>query len=478
MLQALQRVIISLSERSQVMERTTLVRKAVALAWRLVRSREGFAQGLAGLQATGERHEIECASWVSPETMLRQGGPFDACDLRHWLALAAHAGVPAIPARTVLLLDDAEMNVASGQIAIPDNAVTRRIRQRAQAYAADLLADAAIEAAPDREACVDPETLDERLHAAMDDVPEGWMVRYARCGGSNLKALAGFGAIGHAVPEVRFGPNLEVGPGWIRRGNRRKIVVSDTRTVESAAQGPGGPHAFLARPWVAAARYAVGEDPHRHGTQFAGKGSWPAEWRAFVENGQVVGVASYYGWCGSVSPENARVALAVRALAQKIADAAVALKAYPRFADIELLRSSGHPGVENEPLIRDGLALFGRETVACTLDFIEVAGRGPMLLEGGPGNSPFGGGHPCAFAGVGGLPKTGNKTITQGVAFRLMPHVTLADVTTWIDGDHAGSILDWPAVEALAAEDPDTGIPGGPSPQARDVPAPNPVELV
>lgn len=453
MLQALQRVVVSLSERSELMERTKVVRKAIALAWRLVRSPEGFRAGLAGLQATGDRHEAECASWVSPETLLREGGPFDACDLRHWLALARHAGVPAVPAATVLVLNDAEMSVASGQIAIPENAVTRRIRARAQAYAQDILDGEAIEAGEDPEASIDPDALDERLFAAMDEVPEGWMVRYARCGGSNLKALAGFGAIGPDVPEVRFGPDLEVGPGWIRRGNRRKIVVSDMRTIESAAQGPGGEHAFLARPWITAARYAVGEDPHRHGTALAGRGAWPAEWRAYLEDGQVVGVSSYYGWCGSATPENARVALAVRALAQKIADAAVALKAYPRFPDIELLRSSGHPGVENEPAIRDGLALFARDKVAGTLDFIEARGHDLMLLEGGPANTPFGGGHPCAFAGVGGLPKTGNKTITRGVAFRLMPHVILADVTTWTDGDHTDCILDWDAVEALARAD-------------------------
>src|SRR3546814_4263768 len=70
----------------------------------------------------------------------------------------------------------------------------------------------------------------------MDEVPEGWMVRSNRCGSSELKALAGFGAIGHQVPEVRFGSNLEIGPGWVRVGNRRRVHVSDARTVQARSE--------------------------------------------------------------------------------------------------------------------------------------------------------------------------------------------------------------------------------------------------
>ncbi len=426
MLANLQRMIIAISERSQVIETAKAMRRLIGLAWSLVKSKEGMVEGISRLWSLKESHETETATWVSVETMLAEGGPFDGCDLRHWLALADRAGVPAVPARTILTLTQDEMELASGEVAIPDTRVTRRIRERAVAYAAEL-GNGTEAVPPEVKPPLDREAIEERLFAAMDAVPEGWMVRYARCGPSNLKALAGFGAAGPLVPEVKFGPRLEVGPGWIREGNRRRVKVDDNRTIEAAVAGAETEHAFLARPWIEAARYAVGEDPHRHGTQFAGKGIWPAEWRAFVENGVVVGVASYYGWCGSVTPQNARIALAVRALAQRIADTAVALKAYPRSAEIEMLRASGHPDVTDEPRVRDGLALFGRETVGCTLDFIEAKDRGLMLLEGGRAVTPFGGGHPCAFAGAGGPPTFGNKTRTQGVAFRLMPHVVLAD---------------------------------------------------
>src|SRR3546814_5033670 len=121
----------------------------------------------------------------------------------------------------------------------------------------------------------------------------------------------------------------------LRVGNRRRVHVSDARTVQAAAQGPGF-LCFLARPWQECSRYIVGEDPHRHGSPFAGKGVWPAEWRAIVEAGVVVGVASYYGWCDEATPETARTALEVRALAQRIVDEDRATQARPPYADIKL----------------------------------------------------------------------------------------------------------------------------------------------
>src|SRR5690606_32260660 len=125
-----------------------------------------------------------------------------------------------------------ELSVLSGQVQIPNTPATRRLRQTAAGLSAEL---------PPAEAAASPELepLVDRLFDAMDDVPEGWMVRSNRCGGSELKALAGVGAIGERVPEVRFGANLEIGPGWVRNGNRRRVNVSDKRTIKAAAEGPG-----------------------------------------------------------------------------------------------------------------------------------------------------------------------------------------------------------------------------------------------
>src|SRR3546814_13635121 len=126
------------------------------------------------------------------------------------------------------------MDAASGTIEIPDNAITRRLSKNLKQAAAELEITASAEPAE-----IDREQLEEQLFNAMDEVPEGWMVRSNRCGSSALKALAGFGAIGHQVPEVRFGPYPELGPGGVRVGNGRRIRVFGSLTVQDE------PHRFV-----------------------------------------------------------------------------------------------------------------------------------------------------------------------------------------------------------------------------------------
>lgn len=429
---------------THVAERGSLNRDARRLtitAAKTSRNREAFNEQLAGLAEIAQKHASEVQSWVEPAELLEgRGGPFDACDLRHWLVLAERAGVPYVPAREVLRLEENELSLLSGSFQIPDTPATRQLR--------GALVDVAGDPSPTPEQpSIDPEALEERLYAAMDDIPEGWMVRSNRCGGSELKALAGVGLIGETAPEVRFGAQLEVGPGWVRLGNRRRISVADQRTIKAAVEGPGF-LTFLARPWVESARYLDAPDPHREGSPFAGNGRWPAEWRAFVEQGVVVGVASYYGWADHASPETAKTAIKVREFAQRIVDEAVAMNAWPRYPTVELQR--GAPHLEANPTYAHHFAtVLGRETVSCTLDFIE-AQEGLMLLEGGPACSTFGGGHPCAFAGNGGSPMKGHLIDTHGVAFRTMEGVLVADAKTWEQGDRTGCILDWPEVEQLA----------------------------
>lgn len=448
MLERLQQIILKITVQAEQQAETSLIRRFFISAGRIARKPGEFAANLQSLGETALLHERETSSWVNPETLATgAGGPFDACDLRHWLILAELAGVPFIPAREVLHLTEDEISALSGEISIPSTPATRRLQKAAEQLLADSGTDAqdsAITITP-----IDREALFDRLFDAMDDVPEGWMVRSNRCGSSELKALAGVGAIGERAPEVRFGPNLEVGPGWVRIGNRRRINVSDKRTLSAAAEGPGF-LTFLARPWIESSRYIVAPDPHREGSPFAGKGVWPAEWRAFVENNQVVGVASYYGWADSPTPHSARTALEARRLAQLIVDEAVRQQAWPRYPGIELARNASW--VKSNPELDRKINVdFGRETVSCTLDFIETD-KGLLLLEGGPGASPLGGGHPCAFAGASGAPTIGKPMKTEGVAFHTMPHVLIADPSTWQEGDTTGCILSWDEVETLARE--------------------------
>lgn len=401
---------------------------------------------IKGLGDTEAFHTVGTLSWLSPEAIADgESGPFEACSLLAWLEIARKAGVPHIPAKVILRLTDAETEMASGDLPAITGPIPDRIRQKLKdAIARDAdLADALAAPSEPVEA-IDKEVLVEKLFACMDEVPEGWMVRTNQCGPSTLKALAGTGMVDEEAPQVPFGRDLEIGPGWIRVGNRRMVDTKDRRLISSYVAGPHTGAIYIARPWIRASRYVEGRDPHRAGTPFDTPGVWPAEWRAFVKNGQVSGISSYYCWTEIPSPFNARVALQVRDLAQRIVDTAIAQGLEPRYAEVE----HGRRNPELAQMLED--QGFGVGTFSATLDFIETA-DGLMLLEAGPGNTPLGGGHPCGFAGTSGQPRLGNLMQTEGVAFRHMPHVLIGEPKTWADGDRTGCILGWAEVEALAS---------------------------
>lgn len=402
---------------------------------------------IKGMGDTEAFHTVETLSWLSPEAIADgESGPFEACSLLAWLEIARKAGVAHIPAKVILRLTDAETEMASGELPALTGPIPDRIRQKLRdAIARDTdLADA-LTVPADPEEPVDREVLVEKLFACMDQVPQGWMVRTNQCGPSTLKALAGTGMVDEEAPEVAFGRDLEIGPGWVRVGNRRMVDTKDRRLISSYVAGPHTGAIYIARPWVRASRFVEGRDPHRAGTPFDTPGVWPAEWRAFVKGGKVTGVGSYYCWTETPSPFNAGIARQVRELAQRIVDTAVAQGLEPRYAEVE----HGRRNPELAQMLEE--QGFGVGTFSATLDFMETD-DGLMLLEAGPGNTPLGGGHPVGFAGTNGPPKFGNPMDCTGVAFRTMPHVMVAEPSTWIDGDRSNCILTWEEVEALAAQ--------------------------
>jgi hypothetical protein len=387
---------------------------------------------LAGIAETAERVEREAASWIDPDAIGRSG-PFDACDLRHWLLLADRAGVPYVPAREVLSLSEAELSAIDRKLEAPgfvSKAIDKGLRR-----AFPELEGATPSPAPD----LDPAEIRERLFTAMEGVPYDWMVRTNISGSSMLKSLAGTGLIGDGREGAALAEGVEVGAGWVRVGNRPRIDATDKRFVETFAQGHKDRLHYLARPWVTAARYGEGEDPHRHGSQFAGKGRWPMEWRCFVEGGRVTGVAAYYGWVGSVTAKNAARALEAAEAAQRVVDAGLGLDLKPRWMDVELLRCASEEAL-SRPHLRETLERFPADGFACTLDFIETE-EGMTLLEGGPPHTPIGGGHPCAFAGFGTRPN--GACVTEGVALRLIGGVCLGDPRSWTGRENDGSVLSW-----------------------------------
>lgn len=433
-------------------EASDIRRMAVGLA-KIARKPGELLSTLKGIGDTQAFHHAETGSWLTPEQIAAgESGPFEACSLLSWLEIARKAGVAAVPATVILRLSDAETEAASGKLPDIEGPIPERIRKRVRdAIAADGELAEALTLEPDQDAPVDMEALVEKLHACMDEIHDpNVVVRSDQCGASTLKALACTGLVEDNVPEVDFGPDLQIGPGWIRNGNRRRVDPADRRLTGAYVAGPHKGMTFVVRPFVKASRYIVGRDPHRAGTPFDVPGAWPAEWRAFVKGGRVVGVSSYYCFNEEATPFTATMALKVRDLAQRVVDTAIAQGLEPRLMDVEHARRNPELAAMLE---EKG---FGVGTFSATLDFIETA-DGLLLLEAGPGHTPMGGGHPCGFAGTAGAPTMGNPMDTTGVAFRTMDHVLIGEPSTWKDGDRTGRILEWNEVEALAAQN--TGEP-------------------
>ena len=429
-------------------------------------SAANVAARVTGMNAVQAFTDAEYASWQQPEAIAEgASGPFDACDLRIWTLLAERAGVPAIPAVPLLSLNEEVLELISGKVDLSDTigkAVDGNPEKVAEVRAL-LELDDLPEAKPSW-----GDIPDEVVHAqigamlydALDDMPDGWMVRSHVCGTSVLKGFAGAGVLESTGKSGKIRQDIEVGPGWVRTGNRRRIDATDSKLIESFVGGHGADLHYLARPWVEAGRTRSGDDPLRHGTQFAGKGSWPCEWRVFIENNEVIGVSNYYGWLGEPSPLEASKALEAVAMAQKILDEVQASGLVAREMRMEQTRDAIAHRLARDPndahaaemdaLLR---ARFPENANGFTLDFLEGE-DGMVLLEGGPAHAPTGGAHPCSFIGVGMEPGKGLFCDCRGVAFRMRDGIHLGEMApkSLLESEDRGEILSFEEARALAAE--------------------------
>lgn len=469
----LRQTLIALTQRGARADTVKTIRRGLAMLANTARLPEVARNEQIGRIADlAAFHAHETGRWVQPTTVnlskIASGhafnAGFDACDIGIWLAIAEAAQIEAIPARRILELTEDEhssLTAFSRDDMRSMLGFVAHSAERNSAFAAGVgpTLESMLDVVRDPTQAdhdIDAAELVERCAAAMDEVPEGWMVRFSRCGSENLKALSSCGAAGYSVPEVRFGSDLEVGPGWFRRGNRRCVDVTDTRIVKASAEAPVGPHLFYARPWYRPTELVEADDPTRAGSAFAGKGFWPIELRAFVENGVVTGVSNYYPQIAlPVTWHNAFLMLEARKKAQALADACTRAALYPRYMDVDFARQMD-PAKAPEGFLAS-LEKFSGQAVSFTCDFLftdhpdsdgDISHR-LVFLEAGPAATPVGGGHPCCFAGCGGPPKHGARMRTQGAAFSLMPHVNIFEPRTWTDGDEAGHILSWAEVEAI-----------------------------
>ena len=433
------------------------LRKMVLGALKLGRSPKRLAERMVEIADFHADEANRIAAWCEPDA-LESGGDFDVCDLRIWLALAERAGVPFIEAKEILSLTDNELdailpkmklgNVLGGKF---DHAMQRASEHLLKSGANETLSQIdgpeIFNKTPDAKKIA---AFREAMESVLFDIPSSWMVRTHLGGSSLLKSLVGTGLMEKGDDVARIAEGVSIGAGWFQAGNHRLIDFADRRFLEMAAGGHKPVTHYLARPWHTPGRFHQGEDLHRANSPLAGPGKWPAEWRVFIRNGTVTGVANYYGWTGEgPTPENCWNAIEAAALGQKIADCATSLGLVGRFMRTEALRAR----VADTPAVAQAFAAFDPDGLHCTLDFLEGE-DGLILLEGGPGHLPGGGAHPCAFAGQGCDPNDPAHRVArcEGVAVLAMPHVHLGEVSTWVDGDAGGCILDWEAANDLAVQ--------------------------
>ena len=406
--------------------------------------RGDLAERLESMASLEDLADKTTAAWVEPDQIGLSSGDFDVCDLRVWVALAERAGVAHVPAIPILSVTEDELSGLLGTVEAPENLMSNMRKHVGRALSGMPRPEAHEPTGPSDARLAE---VYEKMSSVMEDIPPSWMVRTHICGSSNLKALVGTGVMLKGDDVAQIAPGVSLGAGWVQVGNRREIDFRDSRFVSLGVAGHKPVTHYLARPWETPARFHDGEDLHRAGSSLAGPGKWPAEWRVFLRNGKVTGVANYYAWTGDgATPQNAWNALAAAADGQLIADTACALSLRGAFMDEVFVRMNTHPATAI------ALEAWDADGFHATIDFLETR-SGMMMLEAGPAHMPGGGGHPCAFAGKGVRKEDPRRMVAdcEGVAFRIMPHISLADPRTWVDGDHEGAFASFEEAADLAS---------------------------
>lgn len=441
----IRQVVLGVAKRGAMAEQASMTRRAALTTIKALRKPARFAEFVSGMAGLEQAVTELIASHASPDEISEgRSGTFDSCDLRHWIVLAEMAGVPVIPAREILALDGDEMAALTGPVQIPDQVMDRIRKGLRMAFPAP--SGHAEEPASAREVERIRQRAVEKTLDAGDLIPPGHVVRTAICGPNTMKALAGTGTLRDQDTAAAF-DGVTVGCGWVREGNRTRIDVTDERFVALQARGHEDTFRFLIRPWFEAGRRNEGIDPH-FGTGPNAAQSWPAEWRVYVRNGEVVAVGNYYAWAGSVDSDAARGALKAKRAAEKILDVMRERGVEPVTTDLFI--SHWHKGSgEVSEILEYQNREFPLEDLHFTLDFIEGVDGEAVLLEGGPPHLPTGLAHPTAFSGCRLREDSIGWCDLRGVAFGLREGVEIGDPRSWAitPATHAMSFDD---VELLA----------------------------
>lgn len=214
------------------------------------------------------------------------------------------------------------------------------------------------------------------IHQAIKDLKPDEMMRMDFGSGMLLK---------HVMMDLQSSLNTEF-PNW-----RACIDPEDIRIYDLASQYASESVPVLIRPWIEARMHEAA----------------PVEYRVFVRNGQIEGIANYY--YQRDLPDDARTEEEVI----QIIRSATQL--------LETTREKALPYRQEHDRHPD---CFEADAIHCTMDFLVDRDGKVLFLEAGPA---FGAGaHPCAFAGHSKIKPVGVALSASQPAKDLAPYIQKA----------------------------------------------------
>jgi hypothetical protein len=304
-------------------------------------------------QITADIHDYRRGGFL-----LEGSGPFNVQSLGNWITLAQAANVPFVPASYLGSIDMIDF--------------LRGTDQAFSARAEDLPAEVSAAlggVGPGSPPSSDRVDMDARartnvtsLHAALEDFDGPVFVRGDGAASGSVKQASAQGLLLEEAPG---------GCGTVVVDGRRQVDLLDERLADAIMGWPEPDMPFWARPMVKARRIQA-----KDGSSF------PAEYRVFVADGEVVAASTYYPQAPRPIDEADQMGLWTSLTYSQMI--------------LDLIQQQGvrphHPRFE----LRDG---FDKARMHCSLDFLETADGEVVFLEGGPPHlrKPAWGAHPCAF---------------------------------------------------------------------------------
>lgn len=278
-----------------------------------------------------DRKTAKCAKYLFGNQIFTHNqtrGYFDTLSLGNWLIIAEKCGVRSVPARYLS---------AAPALALFSDGMGNK---RPDHFVAEL----------------------EKMDQAIQTIKPSEMLRFDGCATQYAKAK-----ISEGKPELTGECR-----GYIENEKGGVDHILCERLVSSFLNST--------QPFVIAWARPIIKPSLREGYSIiTGKeGFWPAEWRVYCRNGNVVGVSNYYPQSIATESDIPMAKLAA-ANTQKMADELTKIKSSPH-----------HPRYEDR---------VDTESLHFTADFIEDEDGNLLFLEGGPDHffSPHWGAHPCCF---------------------------------------------------------------------------------